>query len=273
MVMPLVVKTFERAAEAAGALGSDRGARYLGGGTLVMRAVNEGDVSFSTIVRTRDEALTQIRASGSRIEIGAGVTMRQILDSRELAFLHPVARLVGGPAIRNMATVGGNLFAEHPYGDFAVALLTLDATVQAQGGFSPREMALEEMLAQRARGVGLVTSVSFNRPAQPDALRFHKVTRVKPKGVSVLSIAALLPLASGRVAGARVAYGAMAPTPVRAKGVERALEGKSLDGAGIAAALGAALDGTQPVTDALASDWYRREVLPVHLRRLLLNER
>jgi CO/xanthine dehydrogenase FAD-binding subunit len=270
--MPVTVKTFSKAAEAAGALGSDRNARYLGGGTLVMRDINEGDVSFSTIVRSTDESLTQIRAAGTRIELGAGVTMAQVLASRELSFLHPVARLVGGPAIRNMATVGGNLFAEHPYGDFATALLTLDASVSVQGGFSPREMTLEEMLSQRGRGVGLVTAVSFARPAQPDAVRFRKVTRVKPKGVSVLSIAACLPMNNGRVAGARVAYGAMAPVPVRAKGVERALEGRALDAAGIADALRAALDGTQPVTDALATEWYRREVLPVHLRRLLLNE-
>ena len=50
-----------------------------------------------------------------------------------------------------------------------------------------------------------------------------------------MTIAAHLPLAGGRVQGARVAYGAMAPTPIRVTAVERALEGKSLDEAGIAA--------------------------------------
>ena len=51
---------------------------------------------------------------------------------------------------------------------------------------------------------------------------------MKPKGISVLSIAAHLPMNGGRIAGARVAYGAMAPTPIRAKAVERALEGAQL---------------------------------------------
>jgi CO/xanthine dehydrogenase FAD-binding subunit len=64
----------------------------------------------------------------------------------------------------------------------------------------------------------------------------------------------------------------MAATPIRAKGVERALEGKSLDAAGIAAAKLAAHEGVSPATDAIASEWYRREVLPVHLGRLLMNE-
>ena len=117
-----------------------------------------------------------------------------------------------------------------------------------------------------------MTAVSVPRPASPDAFRFRKVARVKPKGVSVLSIAAHLPVTGGRIAGARVAYGAMAPTPIRARAVERALEGRSLDAAGIAPALAAAAEGTSPATDALASAWYRREVVAIHLRRLLLGE-
>jgi CO/xanthine dehydrogenase FAD-binding subunit len=98
------------------------------------------------------------------------------------------------------------------------------------------------------------------------------VTRVKPKGISVLSIAAHLPVTGGRIAGARVAYGAMAPMAIRARAVERALEGASPGVVGIAPALAAAAEGTSPATDALASAWYRREVVAIHLRRLLLDE-
>ena len=57
--MPVTVKTFASSGEAASALSSDRGARYLGGGTLVMRALNEGDISISTVVRATDGALAQ----------------------------------------------------------------------------------------------------------------------------------------------------------------------------------------------------------------------
>ena len=99
---------------------------------------------------------------------------------------------------------------------------------------------------------------------------FNKVTRVHPKGIAVLSISAQLPVASGRVTGARIAYGAMGPTPVRAKTAERALEGRTLDAAGIAPAIAVAADGTSPADDAIASAWWRREILPVYLRRLLL---
>ena len=142
--MPVTVRTFASAGEAAAALSSDRGARYLGGGTLVMRALNEGDVSISTVVRAGDRALAHIDAGGPRVTLGAGVTYARILAERDLAFLHAAARSIGGPAVRNMGTVGGNLFAPVPFGDFTVALLALDATVTVQGSFGTRDVPLEE---------------------------------------------------------------------------------------------------------------------------------
>jgi xanthine dehydrogenase small subunit len=271
--VPVTVRTFPTVAEAAAALANERDARFFGGGTLIMRRINEGAPPFRIVIRTADPTLREIRSSGSRILIGAHVTMAQVLASRELDFLHPVARAVGGPAVRSQATVGGNLFARSPYGDFTAALLALDGTVLLHGGIGNREMPVADLLATPGRsiGVALVSAVVVDRPVAREAFRFRKVSRVKPKGVSVLSIAAHLP-GGGRVQGARVAYGAMAPTPVRAPAVERALEGRTLDRDGIEPALAVALQDTSPEDDPIASAWYRREVLPVHLRRLLLGE-
>ncbi len=258
----LEVVTTETLAEAAQAM-SDR-ARFLGGGTLIMRQVNYGDQRFDRIVRCR-ENLAGIRVDGSRIAIGSGVTMANIIASRELDFLEPVARAVGGPAVRNMATIGGNLIAPHPYGDMAVAFLALDGQVTMSDGAT---RPLADYLSTRQ---GLVRSISIQRPER-DAFRFRKVSRVKPKGVSVMSMAAHLQRSMGRLSNVGIAYGAMADTPIRVSAVEHALEGASLDRNGIAPALAAATNGVTPPDDALASSWYRREVAPVHLRRLLLGE-
>ena len=268
--MPVTVKTFASSGEAASALSSDRSARYLGGGTLVMRALNEGDISISTVVRATDQALMRIDVASSRITLGAGVTFARILAERDLAFLHAPARSIGGPAVRNMGTVGGNLFAPSPYGDFTVALLALDATVAVQGGFGARDIPIEEFLQARDRQAGtLVLSVSCTRPASNEAFHYRKIARIKPKGGSVITLAAHLPVSGGRIAGARIALGSMAPTQIRARAAERALEGRSLDAATIAAAASAATEGTSPSDNALGSAWYRREIVGVHLRRLL----
>ncbi|MBR0693996.1 xanthine dehydrogenase family protein subunit M [Bradyrhizobium lablabi] len=268
--MPVTVKTFTSSGEAAAALSSDRSARYLGGGTLVMRALNEGDVSISTIVRANDHAMMRIDATGSRVTLGAGVTFARILAERDLAFLHPPARSIGGPAVRNMGTVGGNLFASNPYGDFTVAMLALDATVSVQGGLGSREVPIEEFLQSRERQTGtLVLAISFTKPASADAFRYCKIARIKPKGGAVITLAAYLPMNGSRIVGARVALGSMAPIPIRARAAERALEGRSLDASTISAAATAAVEGTSPGDNALASAWYRREIVGVHLRRLL----
>jgi CO/xanthine dehydrogenase FAD-binding subunit len=257
------VETYPTLAEAARALGSD--AVYLGGGTLVMRDVNAGRAP-ARVLRVTDPGLAEIRTTADAVTLGAGVTMADVLAARDLDFLHPVARVIGGPQVRNMATVAGNLFAAHPYGDFAAALLALGARVHFAGGGSPRPV--DEVLRDRARG-GLVAAIEVPRPRDGRAFGFLKVSRVKPKGVSILSIAAHLPREGGRIRGARIAFGAMGPSPLRSAGAERALEGQALDAASIARAAEQAAEGLDPPTDALATAWYRREVAGVHLHRLL----
>jgi CO/xanthine dehydrogenase FAD-binding subunit len=257
------VETYPTLADAARAMGRD--AVYLGGGTIVMREVNAGTAP-PRVLRTTDRGLRDIRASGDTVTLGAGVTMADVLAHRDLEFLHPVARAIGGPQVRNMATVAGNLFAPHPYGDFAAALLALGARVVLAGQGGAR--SVEEVLRDRER-TGLVAAVDVPRPRDPRAFGFLKVSRVKPKGVSVLSIAAVLPREGGRIRGARVAFGAMGPAPLRATAVERVLEGQALDAATISRAAAVAAEGLDPPTDPIATGWYRREVAGVHLGRLL----
>ena len=263
--MGLTLRTFADVGEAGAALAA-AGARYLGGGTLLVRQANEGDLSFSTYVRSTDPSLSTITVEGGRARLGASVTMAAVARHRDLAFLAPVAKAVGGPAIRNMATVGGNLFVPSPYGDFAVALLALDAAISVGG----TEFPIGQFLAEReSHSREIVTAVSFALPAA-GAFRFRKVSRVKPKGASVVTIAALLGEEGDAVTSARIALGAMADRPIRAEAAERALIGRPLTKDGVAPALAAAAEGTDPPTDAIASAWYRREVLPVHLGRLLI---
>ena len=266
-------------ADAKQALSAGGALALAGGTTLVDLAklnvlVPEVVVDLSALPGMADIALRD-----GRLHIGALARMTDVARHPDIRSLAPAIasalELAASGQIRNMATIGGNLFAETPYGDFTVALLALDAQVVVQAGYGTgRGVPLEEFLAGRERGTlpGLITGVQVSRPANPADFRFRKVSRVKPKGIAVMSIAAHLPAQGGRIMQARVAYGAMAPVPVRARGVERALEGKTLDAAAIQAAQQAALEGCRPATDAIASEWYRREVLPVHLGRLLAGE-
>jgi CO/xanthine dehydrogenase FAD-binding subunit len=263
--MSLGLQSFVTVKEAEAALRA-AGTRYLGGGTLVVRAANEGDLFLLSMVRATDPELSKIEIAYGTARLGASVTMAEIARHKELGAIAPAARAVGGPAVRNMATVGGNLFAPAPYGDFAVALLALDATMRTGG----KDVPVETFLANRERNRAIVSSVRFNLPAE-GGFRFLKASRVKPKGTSVVSIAASLEQdAKGVVTAARIALGCMADRATRAKAAEGALIGKPLTNDGIADAVAAIGEGTQPITDAVASAWYRAEVLPVYFARLLL---
>ena len=269
--MPVTVKTFASSGEAAAALSSDRGARYLGGGTLVMRALNEGDISISTVVRATDPALPPDRRSErARSRSAPASPSRAFWPSAISPFCTPPARSIGGPAVRNMGTVGGNLFAPSPYGDFTVALLALDATVSVQGGLGAREMPIEEFLqsprpAERRPGAGRLVC---SGPASADAFRYRKIARIKPKGGSVITLAAHLPASGGRIAARaspRLDGADADPRPRRRARAGGTLARRCHD----RAAAAAAAEGVSPADNALASAWYRREIVGVHLRRLL----
>ncbi|NWG72960.1 MAG: xanthine dehydrogenase family protein subunit M, partial [Parvularculaceae bacterium] len=72
-----------------------------------------------------------------------------------------------------------------------------------------------------------------------------------------------------RLERVRVAFGAVAPTPIRARATEALLEGQRLDAAAIEAAAEAAHDEVRPISDVRASDWYRRELVRNMTRRVL----
>jgi CO/xanthine dehydrogenase FAD-binding subunit len=266
--MPITLRAAEKPRQAASLI-QGKSARIIAGGTLVVADLNYGRSGAETLVTLDRLDLNSIKAGSGKVTIGAMVTMAQIAGDKRLPFLHPVARSIGGPAVRAMATAGGNLFALSPYGDLAAALLALDATVTLAQGSGTKSLAIEDFLQRRDKlAHSVVTSIAFKQPAA-GSFRYVKVIRRRPVSAAVLTIAAVLPMKRGKIAGARIAYGAMAPIAIRARGAEAALEGRALDEAAIAAAVSAAAEGTAPEDDAYASAWYRRQVLPVHLRRLI----
>jgi CO/xanthine dehydrogenase FAD-binding subunit len=240
------------------------GGWLLGGGTIVMPRVNTGAVPVDTLISLRRAGLDGIRVGDGTVDVGAAVTLADLGAHDELGFLRPVVRSIASPPVRNLATVGGNLFAAQPHGDLAVALLALDARVDILGAEGLRSAKVGEPVGRDE----LVTGVHFGLPAH---WRYRKAMRRRHNSASIGTVAAALEIEGGTVRAARVALGGVAPRPVRAHAVERALTGHRLADAAARAAE-AAHEGTAPFDDAYASAWYRARVLPVHVRRALLEE-
>jgi CO/xanthine dehydrogenase FAD-binding subunit len=254
--------------EAAAAYAAN-GGWVMGGGTVVMAQVNNGAVDATELVSLRKAGVSGIRVEGRVARIGATVTFAEIEESAELALLHGAVRTIASPPIRSLATVGGNLFVPQPYGDFAVCLLALGATVEITGPGGPRETPIEDVLAAGVAPGELVTAVRAPLPAD-DTWYHHKAMRRRLNSAAVVAVAAVVATADGVVTSARIALGGVAPRPVRATSAERLLIGRPLESDVLDEAGRAARADIQPFDDAYASAWYRERVLPVHLRRALL---
>jgi CO/xanthine dehydrogenase FAD-binding subunit len=270
------------AARAVAALAAD-GGRIMAGGTVVMPLVNSGTLPETELISLRGAGLDGIEVVGGvggvggveRVaRIGAATTFSAVEDHVELAFLRPALRTIGSPTIRNLASVGGNLFVERPYGDFAVCLLALDARCEVAGpGPGPgktRHATVAEVLASGIADGEVLSAVSVELP-DPATWYYHKAMRRRLNSASIVTVAAVVATdESGVVASARIALGGVAPRPIRAVSAERVLLGRPLERAVLDEAGAAARLDIEPADDAYASAWYRTRVLPVHLRRAFL---
>jgi carbon-monoxide dehydrogenase medium subunit len=187
--------------------------------------------SEDSIVSLRRAGLSGIEEDGEELRIGATTTLAEV--GRRVPFLESAIESIASPTIRNLATVGGNLSVPAPHGDFAVCLLALDARVEREDE--------------------LVTGVSFR---VPERWFYTKAMRRRQNSASIVTVAS---------DGARIALGGVAPEPVRALAAEEALANDDLD-----AAAQLAVEAADPFDDAYASAWYRRRVLPVHVKRALI---
>jgi CO/xanthine dehydrogenase FAD-binding subunit len=267
--MPITVEIPESVTDVVGALGD--GAIVLAGGTEVMPRINTEPHDVGTLVSLRRAGLSGIEVAAGEATIGAATTLARVGADERLAFLRPVIESIASPTIRNLATVGGNLFVEQPYGDLAVALLALDAQVDiaGPGGSETRGVAHVGGLPACARGRSplgtghVVTAVRFALPAE---FRYTKAMRRRLNSASIVTVAAVLG------AEPRLALGGAGGKPVRSASAEAVLAAGPLDRERAEAAGRAALDDAEPPTDAYASAWYRARVLPVHVRRALIGE-
>ena len=245
------------AAEAADLLRD--GGWLIGGGTVVMPKVNTGVVPVDHLISLRHAGLAGIRVDQDDVRVGAATTLAEIGAHARLGFLHPVIRSIASPPVRNLATVGGNLLAPQPHGDLAVALLALDARVEVVSADGTRTISVGEPVRQQE----IITEVHFRLPTG-STWRYRKAMRRRHNSASIVTIAAVL---DGECT--RIALGGVASRPIRAYEAERILKA-SPDA--VAEAAEAAREGIEPFDDAYASAWYRRRVLPVHVRRALLGE-
>jgi carbon-monoxide dehydrogenase medium subunit len=224
------------------------------------------------------DELQGIRLDDGHLVVGAGVTIAELLDDplidQHAAVLMEAAAVMANPLVRSRATVGGNLANASPAADSAPPLLALGAEVELLSEQGARHVPLTEFF----RGVGetvlkpqeLLASIRFPLATAGTSGAYRKLALRKASAISVVSAAVTLTLdGEGRSIAARIALGAVAPTPVRAREAEEALGGQKLTPEAIADAARLAVGATSCIDDIRGCVAYRQRTAEVLVRRLL----
>lgn len=243
----------------------------MAGGTVAMPLINEGISLPEAVMGLRRAGLDGLERANGTLRIGATATLTQLLNQGAVPILREAARSTASWSIRNMGTVGGNLFTPPPGGDVAVALLALDASVTLAGARGERVLPLAEFftgfLTNQLATDELLVELQVPIPSEPTA--YIKFGRKHANTPAVVTVAVRLEWDEERVADARIALGAVGPHPIRARQAEQLLVGTSLGADAIAAAAAAAAQGCEPFTDGIATDWYRRRMIGLFVGRAL----
>jgi CO/xanthine dehydrogenase FAD-binding subunit len=228
----------EAAAQLAG------GGALMAGGTIVMPRALAGGLDAERVVGLARAGLDRVVSENGRTTIGACATVAAVAACEGTPALAAAASAIGGPALRNMATVGGNLVVGAPYGDLGVVLLALGADVD----LGDRTVGIDDFWANFRPGVDIVRSVSFNDDPAAVYVRWARRAANSPAVVCVA------------VAGGRVAIGGVGEHPIRSAGAEAHLGDPGAAGEAAAAEV-------DPPTDGIASSWYRTRMTAVFVQR------
>jgi CO/xanthine dehydrogenase FAD-binding subunit len=267
----VIPETVDQAVEALSVPG--RKALIFGGGTLIQPLITLGMDTYDAVIDLDQLALNHVVLDGDQVSCGAMVRVAQLAEALPQDYIQAAVAAIGGPAVRNLATVGGNLFAKPPYGDLATLLLALDAEVELATSKGTARLSLNEFYLLRdapeasTNGV-LVTGLRFRIDSNRKVL-FRKMARKQLNAGAVVTVVLSLRFDGSIVREPRVALGGVDHRPMRTPSAERVLSGSNLDNALVESAAQAALQDCHPQTDAYASAWYRQRMVPVQIRRAL----
>jgi xanthine dehydrogenase FAD-binding subunit len=235
-------KTYAKAGsvqEAIGLLGKNPEAHLIAGGTDMLVKLHKGKAQFDHLVDIHDIAelnfITQNDAGD--IIIGPLACFTHVAESelirKHIPVLSEAILTIGGPQVRNMATIGGNLCNGVPSADSATPLIALNAVVTIEGASGPRQMPLESFFLGPSRVAlaqhEILTAITVTRDNYADYFgHFHKYAMREAMDISTIGCSAVCKIEDGSLQDLRLAFGVAAPVPIRCKGTEDKVRGRKI---------------------------------------------
>lgn len=209
------------------------------------------------------------------LAIGALATIRQVLASSVIkegfGILYQAAESMASPQVRNQGTIAGNICNAVPSADAAPALLTLEAKLKLVGRKNERIVPIEDFFTGPSRTVldgEILKEIQVPTPPPKSKGVYLKLSPRRAMDLAVVGVAVLVVADNVRCKDIRIALGAVAPTPIRAKKAEAILKGQRFD-EHIEKAAKAAAGEAKPIDDHRASAEYRRDMVEVLTKRAI----
>lgn len=254
----------------------------MAGGTDFIPCVRKGAWSYPDGIRVIDirklEGFQGITHEDGAIRIGAATRLADVIRSPVIGQHAPVlveaVQEMASLQVRNTATLGGNLCTASPAADAAPPLLALEATVEMVDTHGAATiLPLHEFFVgpgqTRCRSGKLLRSIRFPLPAANDHTYWRKMGCRRAFTISVITMAMKARMRDGICQDIFMAFGAVAPTPLRVQKTELILRGQKLTESLIKRAADEATREVSPISDLRASAEYRRDMAGVLVKRAL----
>jgi CO/xanthine dehydrogenase FAD-binding subunit len=248
-------------------------ARILAGGTDLVAWLRDDVIAPDLLVDIKQiPGLNEIVLDKGTLHIGSLVTFTNLIESdvveQHAPLLSEMAETFASPGIRNRATVAGNICSAVPSCDAGPVLLSYDTTVHLAGPAGFRSVAIDDWF----------TGLRITARTEDEVVTHLTIDLGEHAGVYVkLMRYAGEDLAQASVAVVvypdheyRVAFGAVAPTPIRSHRIEEALRGNDLDEDLLGEVAAMVPDEISPITDIRATAAYRTRMCQVMLKRGLV---
>ncbi|MXY98421.1 MAG: xanthine dehydrogenase family protein subunit M [Gemmatimonadetes bacterium] len=262
---------------------SDQGknACVLAGGTDLIVQLRENRRRTDLVVDVKRiaelNALSYDAATG--LTIGAAVPCYRIYGDAEIAAAYPglmdAARLVGGTGIQGRASLGGNLCNASPAGDTIPPMIVLSGEAEIAGPNGTRKVAVEDFCTAPGRTVlgdgEFLVALHFPAPAPNSGAFYRRFIPRNEMDIAVVGVGASVVLSEDRssFASARIAVGAVAPTPLFVREAGDALAGQPVSEETIRRAADLARDAARPISDMRGTAEYRKHLTSVLTRRVV----
>ena len=267
--------------EAYSALGSGRRSLMLAGGTDVIVQLREDRRHCDQLIDVKHipELMSVTRAADGELEIGAAVPLAQLYEDLDIARRFPAmvdaAHIIGGIQIQSRASLGGNLCNASPAADSSPALMALGATLVIGSASGTREVAAEDFFLGPGRNAlqpnELLLQVKLPAPAPNASSFYHRFIPRNEMDIAECGagVSVVLNDARDTFVSARVALGAVAPTPLYVSEAGTALAGKAVSEGAINEAAEIARAASRPIDDMRGTVEHRKQLAYVLTKRAL----